>query len=182
MRPRGIFRIRRGWRRDRRGVAAIEFAMIMPLLLALYLGGYETAQAMATYRKMAATTVELANITAQYTTMSSSDMTSVMNASAQIMAPYSTTNLSIVMSEITTDANSHATVTWSNAYNGGAALTPGAAFTLPSGLVAASTSYVLVRTVYSYVPTVGSAFVHTIPMTDQIYMLPRQSSSITYTG
>ena len=131
---------------------------------------------------MADATVELANITAQYTTMSSSDMTSVMNASAQIMAPYSTTNLSIVMSEITTDANSNATVTWSRAYNGGTALTSGGSFTLPSGLVAASTSYILVQTAYSYVPTVGSAFVHTIPMRDQIYMLPRQSSSITYTG
>jgi hypothetical protein len=39
-----------------------------------------------------------------------------------------------------------------------------------------------VQTTYSYAPTIGGAFVHTIPMTDQILMVPRQSTSIPATG
>jgi Flp pilus assembly protein TadG len=167
---------------DERGVAAVEFAFTVPVLLIVYLGGFELSQAMATYRKVSDTTVELANVAAQYTTMSQLDVTSVMNASAQIMAPYSTSSLTIVLSEITTDANNQATVTWSRPYNGATALTPGAQITLPAGLSSPSTSYILVQTTYRYTPIAGSQFLGPVPMTDQIYMLPRASSSIPYTG
>jgi Flp pilus assembly protein TadG len=148
----------------------------------LYLGGFEVSQAAATYRKVTDTTVEIANIVAQYTSMSSADAQDVMGSSTQIMAPYSTSQLTIVLSEITTDVNSNATVTWSQAYNGGVPLTVGSAATLPAGIIAASTSYILVTTTYTYIPTVGAVFVGNIPMTDQIYMLPRQSASIPFTG
>jgi Flp pilus assembly protein TadG len=182
MRTQRLFSFWSRWRLDRRGVSAVEFALILPTFLILYLGGFEISNATATYRKVTDTTVELANVTAQYTTMASSDVTTVMSASAQIMAPYSTSSLKIVLSEITTDANNNATVTWSQSYNGGTPLTVGAAVTLPTGYGSKSTSYILVNTTYSYVPTIGASFVGTIPMSDQLYMLPRQSPSIPYTG
>ncbi len=182
MSGRGLQFFWRRWRRDRRGVAAIEFAMLMPVLLLMYLGGFETSEAVSTYRKVADTTVELANVAAQYTTMSSADVSTVMNASSQIMTPCSTSNLSIVLSEITIDANNNATVTWSQTYNGGAGLTPGSNFSMPSGMSTASTSFILVQTKYLYVPSIGTQFISSIPMSDQIFMLPRQSGSISYTG
>jgi Flp pilus assembly protein TadG len=172
----------RRWRADERGVAAVEFALVIPVLMLLYLGGFETSEAVATYRKLADSTVELANVTSQYTTMSSTDVTSVMNASSQIMYPYPTGKLSIVLSEITTDSSGNATVTWSRPSSGATALVAGSKVTLPTGMGSPSMSYILVQTAYLYVPTVGSSFVGNIPMSDQIYMLPRQSSSIPYTG
>jgi len=172
----------RQWRDDTRGVAAVEFAFTVPVLLIVYLAGFELSQAMATYRKLSDTTVELANISAQYTTMGSLDVTSVMNASSQIMSPYPTQNLGIVLSEVTTDASSNATVTWSQASSGATALPVGQAITLPSGLASPSTSYILVQTTYRYTPTVGANFIGPIPMTDQIYMIPRSSPTIPYTG
>jgi Flp pilus assembly protein TadG len=168
--------------RDDRGVAAVEFAFIAPVLLVLYLGGFELSQAMATYRKVSDTTVELANVAAQYTTMSAADVSSVMNASSQIMAPYATSNLTIVLSEVTTDANNQAKVTWSQPYNGATALTAGSSITLPTGLSSPSTNYILVQTTYLYTPVIGSRFLSPVPMRDQIYMLPRASASIPYTG
>jgi hypothetical protein len=53
---------------------------------------------------------------------------------------------------------------------------------LPAGLGSPSTSYILVQTTYLYTPIAGSRFLGPVPMTDQIYMLPRASSSIPYTG
>jgi Flp pilus assembly protein TadG len=170
------------WRLDRRGVSAVEFAIILPTFLILYLGGFEISNATATYRKLTDTTVELANVTAQYTTMAASDVTTVMSASAQIMAPYATSSLKIVLSEVTTDVNNNPTVTWSQAYNGATALTVGAPVAMPAGLPTASTNYILVQTTYSYVPIIGSTYVGTLPMSDQLYVLPRQSTSIPYTG
>lgn len=168
--------------RARRGVAAVEFALLLPFLLALYLGGYEITQALSLYRKLTDTTTEIANIVSQYAIMSSSDVNSVFAASTQIMMPASATNLKIVLSEVSTDASSNPTVTWSQAYNGASALQASSKVTLPAGLAMANTSYILVQTTYQFTPVIGAAFVPPISLHNQIYMLPRRSNSITYTG
>jgi len=172
----------RRWRQDQRGVSAVEFALVVPLLLMVYIGGLGTALGVATYRKLADVTVELGNVTAQYTTMSATDVSNVMNASAQIMAPYSTTGLSIVLSEITTNASGAATVTWSKTNGSGVALTPGASVTLPAGMAVSSTSYIFVQTSYAYSPPILYDISGPISLADQIYIQPRQSASIPYTG
>ncbi len=171
----------KAWRRDRRGVAAVEFALTVPIMLTLYLGGFEASQAVATYRKLADTTSTLANVTAQYTTMASTDVSTVFNASAQIMSPFPTSSLGVVLTEITTDNNSNATVTWSCGYNGSTPLTTGANATVPAGMLAASTSYILVTTSYVFALPTGYAFSNALTMTNQIYMIPRNSSSIPLT-
>jgi Flp pilus assembly protein TadG len=180
----GVGRVRtiKAFFTDCRGVAAVEFALIFPFLMMVYFGGVEVCRATATYRKLADTTVEMANVTAQYTSMSATDVTTVMNASAQIMAPYAADNLAVVMSEVTTDANSAAKVTWSVAYHGATALTAGSTVAMPTGLSSPSTSYILIQTSYNYAPTFGSQYLGNIPMTDQIFIIPRQSPDIPYTG
>ncbi len=174
-----------GWwqrlRANRRGIAALEFAVVAPTIIVALLGGYQLLDAVTVFRKLTDTTVQLANITAQYTTMSQSDVTTVLDASTTIMEPYSTAPISIVLSEITTDANGNATVTWSKALQG-TALSAGSTVTMPPGFDNPSTSYILVQSNYAYTPTVGAAFIGPIPMTKQVVMLPRASASIPFTG
>jgi Flp pilus assembly protein TadG len=168
--------------RARSGLAAVEFALLVPVLLLLYLGGFELTQALSTYRKLTDTTTEIASIVSQYAVMSSANVTSVFNASAQIMWPHPSANLKIVLSEVSTDANNNPTVTWSQAYNGAVPLSAGAAVAMPAGLAMANTSYVLVQTAYLYTPTLGGAYVPPITLHDSIYMLPRRSPTIAFTN
>jgi Flp pilus assembly protein TadG len=173
--------IPRGFAADRRGVAAVEFALVVPVLIVLYLAGFEVMEASTVYRKVTDTTVQLANVTSQYTTMSSTDVTNVLGASSQIMTPYPTTSLSIVLSEVTTNNKGAGKVAWSQAYQG-TALATGKKVTMPTGYQTPDTSYILVQTTYAYQPVIGGAFVKPITMTNQIFMLPRSSSSIPFTG
>jgi Flp pilus assembly protein TadG len=163
------------------GVAAIEFALVVPLVIIVYAGGFEIVQAATVNRKLTDTTVQLANVTTQYTSVALSDLNNISAASSQIMAPYPTSALTTVITEVQTDVSSHGKVAWSQGY-GAPCLPAGSAVTLPPGFASPSSFYVLVQTTYSYAPTIGSAFVHTIPMTDQIFMVPRQSTSIPATG
>jgi Flp pilus assembly protein TadG len=162
---------------DTRGVAALEFALVVPVVIVVYLVGFEVAEAATVYRKLSDTTVQLANVSAQYTSMNTSDTSTILAASSQIMAPYPTTKLTIILSEVTTNSSGAGSVTWSQAYQG-TKLTAGTAVTMPSGFQTPSTSYVLVQTTYTYQPTIGAAFVGDIAMSDKIFMLPRSSASI----
>jgi Flp pilus assembly protein TadG len=166
------------------GVAAIEFALVVPLVIIVYAGGFEIVQAATVNRKLTDTTVQLANVTTQYTSLAATpDLNNIFAASSQIMAPYPTSSLSIVVTEVQTDASSHGTVVWSQGYPAATpCLAKNSAVTLPTGFASPSSYYILVQTSYSYAPTIGSAFVHTIPMSDKIFMVPRQSSSIPATG
>jgi Flp pilus assembly protein TadG len=176
----------RSWRRlraDARGVAAVEFALIVPIVIVVYALGFELAQASTEYRKLTDTTVQLANVTTQYTTVADPDLTNVFGATAQIMAPYSTAPLTVVLSQVKTDASSNATVSWSCSNPTTVTpLTPGASVVMPAGLASPSSHYILVQTTYAYSPTIGGAFMNSIPMSNQVFMIPRASSAITCTA
>jgi Flp pilus assembly protein TadG len=181
MRPAPPHALLRAFARARGGVAAVEFALTLPMMILLYFGGYEASDAVATYRKLADTTATIANVAAQYTTMSQTDVASVFAASSQVMAPYSTATLSIVMSEIQTDAKSNATVAWSRATSGATPLAQGAVVTLPTGMASPSTFYIQVVTTYVFVLPTGIAFTQNLSFSNQIYMVPRNSASISLT-
>src|ERR1700735_1646004 len=79
----------RRFRRARSGASAVEFALMLPIMLSLYLGAFELTQGLALDRlvKLNATTVT--NLVAQYTTISAStDLPDILAATTQILAPY----------------------------------------------------------------------------------------------
>jgi Flp pilus assembly protein TadG len=177
------FRVWRELRRDKRGVAAVEFALIVPIVIVVYALGFELAQASTVYRKLTDTTVQLANVTSQYTAVADTDVNNIFGASSQIMVPYSTTPLTIVLSEVVTDASSNATVCWSKSYP--STVTPlvtGSAITMPAGMASPHSHYILVQTTYAYTPTIGGAFMSGLPMANQVFMIPRASTQIPYDG
>jgi Flp pilus assembly protein TadG len=174
----------REWRRlhaDERGVAAIEFALVVPAVIVVYLVGFEVTEAGTAYRKLTDTTVQLANVTAQYTSMSCTDVNNILSASAQIMTPYPTTSISIRLSEVSTNSTGVGAIAWSEEYRG-TRLANNTPVTMPAGFQAPNSYYILVQTTYSYQPSIGAAFIGPIAMTNQIFMLPRASSQIPETG
>jgi len=78
----------RQFRRDRRGASAIEFALLAPLMLGLYIGCVEISEGVAADRKVTLTAGALANLTSQVTTLTTTDMSNILNASIAIMNPY----------------------------------------------------------------------------------------------
>ncbi|AXK82801.1 pilus assembly protein [Pseudolabrys taiwanensis] len=156
--------------RDNRGVSAVEFALIAPVMIGLYFGSVEISDGVAADRKVSLIAAALANLSAQVSTISSSDMTNILDASSAIISPYSAGNLRMTLSCIKIDANKNATVKWSTT-RGGTALsgTP----TLPSALQVANTQLLFAQVSYAYTPAVGYTITGTLTLSDQMYMAPR---------
>jgi Flp pilus assembly protein TadG len=164
-----------------RAIAAVEFALVLPLMLFIFVGVAQVGAAIEISRKVTVTTRIVTDLVTQYPSVSGSILTTVLSASSQVIAPYPASNLAITVSEISTDSKGNATVTWSSTLNG-TALATGAKFTLPSALDQANISLIYGQVTYAFTPVLGYKIIGTININDQIYMSPRLTSSIAYTG
>jgi Flp pilus assembly protein TadG len=163
--------------RDTRAVSAVEFAIVLPFLILLYVGGYQLADAISAYRKVTVATRTIADITSQYTSVTDNELDQILAASQQVMAPYKVSNAKLVVSQISIDNLGNAKVSWSRGLNM-TALTAGSAYTVPTSIKQNNTSLIIATTRYDYVPTVASSMIGTISMRDDIVMSPRAASTV----
>jgi Flp pilus assembly protein TadG len=176
-RQTGVVTRLRGFAHARRGIAAIEFAVLMPLFLILYLGTFEVGQAISIKLNNGLAARTVADLASQYTNIYNADMTSILGASTTVMAPYSTQSFSVTVSEVTVDTNGNATVTWSDSRNG-TARAVGQSVTLPAGLNTPGASLIWGETQYVYTPGLGYVLTGSITLSNQIFMAPRLGPSV----
>jgi len=173
-----------------RGVAAIEFAAVMPVLLLLFLGSFDAGNAITVYMKVRAATYSLAAITNQYGTgnaaISPAMMTAITGATSAILAPYPSAPTGVVISQIKATSSTAAVVSWSAASGSGTALAQGSSFTLPSSFAANTCGgtypcyVVYAQVTYSYSPTFGAFLTGPIALSDSLYTTPRISACVQY--
>jgi len=163
---------------DRRGLSAVEFALLLPLMLTLYLGTVEVSNGVAADRKVAITARTVADLASRMTTIHNADMTNILSASSAVIAPYAVSNLVVTVSEVSMDAQGKATVTWSDSLNG-TAHTVGLVMTVPASLAVPNTSLILGEVQYNYDPTFGYVLTGTMTFKSQMYMAPRLQSTVT---
>jgi Flp pilus assembly protein TadG len=160
------------------GMAAVEFAVILPFMLVAYLGGVEVGEGVAINRKVAITTRAVADLASRYTTIHNADSTVILGAASTIISPYPSGPLAVTVSGVKVDSRGNPTIDWSDTLNG-TAHTVGAPVTLPGTLNTPNAYYVLGEVTYTYTPTLGYVMTDHFPLSGQIYMSPRESASIT---
>jgi Flp pilus assembly protein TadG len=163
---------------DESGVSAVEFAMVMPLMVPLYLGTVELSQGLDADRKVTITARTVADLVARVSSINNAEMINTLNASAAVIAPFSVSKLKVTVSSVTIDGQGKATIAWSDTLNG----TPrskGTTVSLPDALKIANTSLIWSEVQYSYKPAIGYLISGTLILKDESYMRPRLSDQVT---
>jgi Flp pilus assembly protein TadG len=197
------FRMRK-FSTDARAVAATEFAIVVPFMLLLLVGGVELGDGMSINVKVSATAHSVADMVTQNTSLSTASMQNILTGSTAIIAPYPVNNssggsiLSVTVSEISSDASGNLTLQWSQSYNGtsfgsgrsglGASTSPPyGALTLPSSLNGVGTtnnpnsqndqvSFIVSEVSYAYTPSLGYTIAGTVTLADSYWLFPRCST------
>lgn len=78
----------KSWRNNQSGLAAVEFALALPIFVALLMGGAEVARYILVHQKVEKLAFSVADVTSQFEILGSGDISVIMNASAEIMDPY----------------------------------------------------------------------------------------------
>jgi Flp pilus assembly protein TadG len=164
---------------DRSGLAAVEFAMIVPLMLVLFFGVNEFSSGVAVDRKVTLMARTLSDLTSQNTTVTDTQLTNFFNASKAIMTPYASTPVNATITELYVDPTTkQARVQWSK---GAAPRTAGAAVPIPTALQIGGTYLIYSEVNYQFVPTIGYVMAKTgITLSDFTFTRPRQSTCVMY--
>lgn len=170
--------------RDRRAVSAIEFALVFPLMAALFLGGTVLTQGIVIKRKVTLATRAIGDLTSQDTCVTNAEMTNVFTAATAVFQPYSTNSMTLMVTSLNVDKDGNATVEWSDkTVNGGAretGRTTGSTVTLPDGVNVPNTHVIMAEGTYTYTPIVNTSFLSsTVPLSETFYLRPRRVTQIT---
>ncbi len=141
--------------RDRSGVAAVEFALIAPVLLVLYVAGSEAATATIINRKVQHTASSIANLLTRQTKTTATEVRSIFHIAGSVMTPYDNSRLTLTATMLWIDASGNNTVKWSVS-SGPTRDTAGTAVTVPSNFSSyRSRALLLVKSSYRYEPFGG---------------------------
>jgi Flp pilus assembly protein TadG len=169
-------RLANAFRKSRGGVAAVEFAMLMPLMILMFFGTVELTQGFAAARKLDYLARDLADLTAQSTsTLSSTDTATIFGAASSVFYPFSNAQMALtgIIFKTGSDNLEHAYTDWSVVGpNGGTARPCGelkrtsvagnSPPAVPDALFpaagSASTTIIVADVSYTYQPLIGSTF------------------------
>jgi Flp pilus assembly protein TadG len=166
--------------RNNSGLAAVEFAMIIPLMAVLLVGTNEFAAGVAVDRKVTLMARTLSDLTSQNPKVNDDQLTNFFNASKAIMTPYSSTPVQGTISELYINPDTlKARVQWSQ---GAETHADGDIIDIPAALKVGDTYLIYSEVKYRYLPSVAWFINKTtgITLRDISYTRPRQGLCVMY--
>jgi Flp pilus assembly protein TadG len=187
----------RGWRRarrlaaramqDRSGIAATEFAMIVPIMLVLFFGVVEITGGVAAYRDISLMAHTTSDLTTQSLSVQDSDIANFFNAATGILYPYvavsTDPNLKQSLAMVWVNPSLQARIQWASNSDGSAPSPPGTVVSIPASLQVANTYLIYSSASYRYVPTGGIGYVMNkagVVLSGFAYTRPRLSQCVFY--
>ena len=181
----------RRFRAAREGVAAVEFALILPILVTLFIGAVELSQAVTVDRRV----TQVANTTGDLVARAekgipTSEINDIMLVGKYLMKPYKQQNINITITAVMSSSSDplSGSVSWKCTYSGTdtaancQCFNPGAvAYTIKAGLTGTSDTVLVSEAKYNYEPYIfGDKFLSAsrggtgpFEIKEEVYLKPR---------
>jgi Flp pilus assembly protein TadG len=166
--------------RARDGAAAVEFAFLLPVMLVMFFGVVEVSRALSCRADVINVASTAADLTAQASSLSTSDVSNVFSAASAILYPYDTSTARIIITSIVYNTTSKSltsgNVAWSCA-NTGSPHGSGS-IALPAGLMTENGSVIMAEITYTYTSPTTKVITGPMTMTNTFYTKPRRVAQI----
>ena len=103
---------------DQRGVAAVEFALIAPLMVLVYFGMADLTEGLMANRMVGHVASTVGDLAAQSSAVTPAQVTDIFAIGQQMLSPFPAAGLKIRVTSVTADANDVPKVDWSQASGG----------------------------------------------------------------
>jgi Flp pilus assembly protein TadG len=182
----------RRWRHFRKaqdGLAAIEFAFVLPVMLVLFFGVVEVSLALLCRADVSIMASTAADLIGQESTTQTSDLSNVYGAAGTVLYPYynpgttgsqaPTIRITSIIYNTATASTTSGKIAWTCSQSGSGSLTPttrniGDIVTLPQAIMPASGSIIMAEIAYNYVSPTTQVITGPMNMTNVWYTKPRR--------
>ncbi|MFS2318482.1 TadE/TadG family type IV pilus assembly protein [Maricaulis sp. D1M11] len=165
------------FRRHEAGISAVEFALIAPLMLLMYLGAVDVSVALTIDRKITSTASAMADLVAQDDVITDQEMADIFAAGQAILVPFDGAPLQVRVSNVYMDMNDDVEVMWSDA-EGMSPLAVGSTPSMPTGVLSRNTSVIMVEVSYEYNTVFNQLGIGRIDIAEEFYLRPRLTSFV----
>jgi len=155
------------------GLAALEFAILLPMMVFLLLGSVDLLDAMSVNRRAENVAASVADVIARDTSVTNAEMTGIWSAVNLLMYPGTDATMSERVTSISVTSATNAQVVWSEARNGLSPLSANSTVTLPSQMMVAGTSLIRAETVYHYQSPLNFLYTGTVDFPHTVYRRSR---------
>lgn len=190
--------------KDTRGLAATEFAFIVPFMLVMFFGTVEISSGVAVDRKVTLVARTLSDLLSQagpppppapvssYAPADDTYLQNVFTAGIAILTPYCAVPATLQLTEIYVDSNQVAKVQWSKAASvptcnatqvtlTTSTRSAGDTITIPPTLLVKQTYLIFSEVSYNYTPVgIGYVMKSNVLLSDVSYTRPRQVVCVIY--
>jgi Flp pilus assembly protein TadG len=186
--PIGGPRLLRRFARSRSGVAAVEFAFILPIMLLGYFGMTEVTSAYSAQRKLTLLSRTLADLVSRTTNLTDNGRDEIFRAARAIMHPFDGTGVNMTITSVVVIGvpNGPAVtgmVCWSDRSGGGARQrTPGEIVPVPPGFDTPGRAYIMATASSVYTPTIGYAITGSLNLASEIPWAVRETKEVARDG
>lgn len=173
-------------RRDDRGVAAVEFGLIVPIMFTLFIGSIEFSQAITVDRRVTQAASSTADLIARAPAegMTTSEVDGQLKIIEELMRPYEVSRLSVTIFSVKAVMDGGTLkykVDWSRDNTGAQPMARGTDYTgMPADLLAEGESVIVGHAKYNYAPLIFNHFIKSaFDLEEKFYLKPRNSSCVT---
>ncbi|MCZ7462517.1 pilus assembly protein [Rhizobium rhizogenes] len=172
--------------KDRRGVGAVEFAILFPILLALYVTSFELTIGYNTYKRASSASATINDLISKTGSVDKAYLKNMQNVAAAVFAPYSTTGLKLKISGIAIDKQKQAKITWSWDEKDQRPYAVGSAVTVPTRLLIENSFLIHVELsipheLLMFMPDIASSGVRSITI-GRDYFFKQRDAEVTCTN
>jgi Flp pilus assembly protein TadG len=168
------------------GLAAVEFALILPILVVLWFGGVELTQGLSVDRRLNNLASAVGDLVARSKIVTTADVDLIFDIAPGAMFPFCKTEadctadgLGMRITAVNMDDSGDATVAWSRG-QGATAYASGADMNLvvPATLRVPDTTIIMSEVYYTYSPTIGYVVSGDVDLDDRMFFIPRLSDKV----
>lgn len=171
---------------ERDGIGGVEFALLAPVLIVLYLCAFELMTGFSVSKKVTMAASTVADLVSRTDKVSKADLLGMIDVTNAVFAPYGVDNLSLKITGVSIDSAKQAKVAWSWSNSGAAPYAVGATVAVPDDMLSEETF--LIRSELSvdhellmYLPALSGSEIKEITIRREFFFRQRINTDITCT-
>ena len=171
----------RSFIRDRRGVAAVEFALIAPVLILIYMGLAEMTMALMAERRSGHAAAVVADLIAQDTMTNKGELDDVFAIAEEILTPFPAAGMKVRITAVRTGGDAVPKVVWSHGKGFTAYSKDSTVTGIPAGLLAANETLIMSEVTYSFDSPAKYVLKNALNFRQEYFLRPRKLEMVTCT-